>query len=190
MLVLLLSLLWATTGSFAVVNLQSPLICGVSMGYDAAESPNCGYDNAPLEARDDYQSALADTWVSDDLVPGFIAAKGGVDLATTPLVRNVTGVADDALVHFGSEGYSVIKPGAGGQVFSFRYGDVKHLTPRQVEWVIGDLAAGGQRGGSRVMHILDAAPRGATRTPGAVVSEIPEFIFNGPVPVSGGFIVQ
>jgi len=80
MLVLLLSLLWATTGSFAVVNLQSPLICGVSMGYDAAESPNCGYDNAPLEARADYQSALADTWVSDDLVPGFIAAKGGVDL--------------------------------------------------------------------------------------------------------------
>jgi len=85
MLVLLLSLLWATTGSFAVVNLQSPLICGVSMGYDAAESPNSGYDNAPLEARADYQSALADTWVSDDLVPGFIAARGGVSLDSSAI---------------------------------------------------------------------------------------------------------
>jgi hypothetical protein len=117
-------------------------------------------------------------------------AKAADNLATTPLARTVTGVADDALVHFGPEAYSVIKPGAGGQVFSFRYGDIKHLTPRQVETVIGDLAASGQRGWARVMHVLDVNPGAATRKPGAVVSTISEFVFDQPVPVSGGFIFK
>ena len=113
------------------------------------------------------------------------------NLATTPLMKNISGVADDALVHFGPEGYSVVMPGSGGQIFSFRYGDIKHLTPRQVENVIGnELTVSGQRGGSRVMHVLDANPGAATRTPGSVVPEIPEFIFEQPIPILEGFIVQ
>lgn len=112
------------------------------------------------------------------------------DLATTPLNRNITGVADDALVHFSPEGYSVIKPGVGGETFTFRYGDIKHLTPKQIETVIGPLSRGGQTGGTRVMHVLEDAISGATRTPGAVVSEIPEYILTKPSTVSGGFVVQ
>ena len=141
MLVLLLSLLWATTGSFAVVNLQSPLICGVSMGYDAAESPNCGYDNAPLEARADYQSALADTWVSDDLVPGFIAANTGGKIYHYTGEANVAGILEKGLV-----------PGrASGKVWTTPNGS---LTPTQAQI---ELALSPNRGLPGAMLEIDAA---------------------------------
>jgi len=100
-------------------------------------------------------------------------------------------VADDALVHFGPERYPVVKPGVGGQIFSLRYGDIKHLTPRQIESVIGDLTYSGQRGAAKVMHVLDDSRGGPiTTTPGSVVREIPEFVFDQPVPVLEGYIVQ
>jgi hypothetical protein len=160
------------------------MLCGITTGFSFSSQIQNRCDEAIYLVPT--TTPIQEFFSGDD----FHAARATDNLATTPLMRNITGVADDALVHFGPEGYSVIKPGAGGQVFSFQYGDIKHLTPRQIESVIGDLSISGQRGGSRVMHILDANPGGATRTPGAVVSEIPEFIFEQPVPVSGGFIVQ
>jgi len=67
-------------------------------------------------------SCLAQTLLgSSCLLPAPIRGTDGLDdLATNPLNKNIAGVVDDALVHFGSEGYSVIKPGGGGQTFTFR----------------------------------------------------------------------
>ena len=112
------------------------------------------------------------------------------DLAITPLSQNITGLSDDTLVHFGPEGYSVVKPGAGGEVFSFRYGDIKHLTPRYIESVIGDLAGSGVKGGAKVMHVLDEVMGNALQAPGGVLYELPEYIFTKPVKVKGGYIIQ
>jgi len=81
---LLLGLAWTTTLSFASVDVQSPTICGVSIGYDQAYASHNGYDAAPLRAwEDENQSALADTRASFGLEPGFIAAKaaGALDNA-------------------------------------------------------------------------------------------------------------
>ncbi|MDZ4742472.1 MAG: hypothetical protein SGI98_03525, partial [Verrucomicrobiota bacterium] len=75
---IVLGLAWTTTLSFAAVDVQSPAICGVSIGYDQAYASHNGYDAAPLRAwEDENQSALADTRASFGLGPGFIAAKGG-----------------------------------------------------------------------------------------------------------------
>lgn len=112
------------------------------------------------------------------------------NLAFTPLSKNVAGVADDALVHFAPEGYSTVRPGVGGELFSFRYGDINHLTPRQIETLIGPLARGGETGGARVMHVLDASLENALKTPGAVVREFPEYILTKPTATTSGFIVQ
>jgi hypothetical protein len=112
------------------------------------------------------------------------------NLATTPLNQTVTGVSEDALVHFAPQQYPVIQPKAGGQVFSFQYGDISNLTPRQIETLIGPLSTGGQTGGASVMHVLDAPIESAVKMPGAVVTEFPEYIFDNQVPVSGAFKVQ
>jgi len=112
------------------------------------------------------------------------------DLAVTPLANNVVGVADDALVHFAPQGYSVIKPGAGGHTFTFRYGDIKDFTPRQIEFLVGPLAHGGTRGGARVMHVLDTPLSSAVKMEGGVVSEFSEYILTQPTRVINGFIVQ
>ena len=74
---IVLGLAWTTTLSFAAVDVQSPTICELSIGYDQAYASHNGYDAAPLRAwEDENQSALADTRASFGLVPGFIAAKG------------------------------------------------------------------------------------------------------------------
>ena len=78
-------------------------------------------------------------------------------LATTPLDEQVSGIADDAFVHFGPEELKTVKPGAGGETFLFQYGDIKHLTPRKVETVIGPGAAGGVKGGAKFIHVVDDA---------------------------------
>lgn len=110
--------------------------------------------------------------------------------AVTPLVKNVTGVADDALVHFAPEGYSVIKPGASGEVYTFRYADIKDLSPKQIETLIGPLANSGLPGGARVMHVIETPINQAVKIPGSVANEIPEYILTKPAPVSEGIIVQ
>jgi len=111
--------------------------------------------------------------------PGSGAGAG--DLATTPLQRQLTGLSDDALVHFSPGEYSTVKPGAGGELFTYRYGDIKHLTPRQVETLIGPLAKAGETGGARVMHVLDTTIDAATTRPGAVVPDFTEYILSEPV---------
>ncbi len=104
-------------------------------------------------------------------------------LATTPLKDTVTGVPNDALVHFAPESHSTIEPGAGGQVFALQYGDISHLTPRKVETVIGPMATGGEKGGASFMHVLDSSGIPSVKQPGANVREIPEHVFDSPVPV-------
>jgi len=91
---LLLGLAWTTTLSFASVDVQSPTICGVSIGYDQAYASHNGYDAAPLRAwEDENQSALADTRASFGLEPGFIAAKAGGRLADDVIHVSPNGVA-------------------------------------------------------------------------------------------------
>lgn len=111
------------------------------------------------------------------------------DLSNTPLSRNIRTLSDDALVHFSREGHSIAKPGVGGELFSFRFGDIKHLTPRQIEGVIGPLANGGQRGGATVMHVLDPGPV-PTKVPSNFDPDFPEYVFDQAVPASDAFIVQ
>jgi len=97
---LLLGLAWTTTLSFASVDVQSPTICGVSIGYDQAYASHNGYDAAPLCAwEDENQSALADTRASFGLEPGFIAAKATLWTST----KAKTGV-ENAFGHWQKHG--------------------------------------------------------------------------------------
>jgi RHS repeat-associated protein len=84
--------------------------------------------------------------------------------STTPLIQNLSHIADDALVHFGPTGQSVVKP-AGGKIYAFKFGDIKHLTPKQIETLIGSAAQGGRPGGAKVLHVLDEALGTATKVP-------------------------
>jgi hypothetical protein len=70
------------------------------------------------------------------------------------------------LVHFGPVGHSVVNPGAAGKIFAFRFGDIKHLKPKQIETLIGQLAPGGQPGGAKVLHVLSESLGNATKVPG------------------------
>ena len=110
------------------------------------------------------------------LEQAYSAARQSSTLRTTRLSNFVSGVSDDALVHFSPNSYSVVEPGSGGRLFSFRYGDIKNFTPNQIETLIGPGAAGGQSGGTYVMHVLEARLQDATVRSGAVVSEIPEYV--------------
>jgi hypothetical protein len=160
-----------------------------TMSYDGASNLPAAYDGASvlLESKKlGYSESLC---ILFGQFSDFLAAESA-NLATTPLRQTVTGVADDALVHFAPQEYSVIQPGAGGQVFSFQYGDISHLTPRQIETLIGPMSIGGETGGASVMHVLDAPINSAVEMPGAVVTEFPEYIFDYKVPVSGAIKVQ
>jgi RHS repeat-associated protein len=55
-------------------------------------------------------------------------------------------LADDAIINIGSTARNVINPPLGRSHF-FRWGDIKHLTPQQVQTLIGDLASVGPQGG-------------------------------------------
>jgi len=115
----------------------------------------------------------------------------GVRSSTTPLCETVNGVSDDAVVSFRPNAYSVIKPGKGGEIFAFRYRDIKHLSPRKVETVIGPLSNAGLTGGARVMHVLgEGLLDRAVKQPGAVVYEIPEYIFYTELSVERSILVQ
>ena len=94
--------------------------------------------------------------------------------ATTPITKIVGNLADDALVHFGPSSYGTIKPNY-GKSFWFRYGDIKHLTAKQIEGVIGP-AKSGTSGAAKVMHVLTKIPKSAEKVFGGKVGEIPEYI--------------
>jgi len=103
-------------------------------------------------------------------------------------ISEMTGgsIPDDALVHLSPGDYDVINPPS-GRSYWFRYGDIKGLTPTQVETVIGPLAPGRQQGGARVMYVLKAAPEGVeviTR------SYFTEYVITQPVVPSAKVIVQ
>ncbi len=85
---------------------------------------------------------------------GAGAATGGSAAATT-LGEIAPTLADDAIVNFGSRARSVVSP-PGGRSYWFRFGDIKHLSPKQVQTVIGDLASAGQPGGANVLRVAGA----------------------------------
>jgi len=95
------------------------------------------------------------------------------------IVSQTQGIADDAMVHFGPDSYSTLKPSPGGDfAHCFQYGDIKHLTPGQVEGAIGTLAESGKKGGAGFMHVLDKPAKVELNgiVPG---TKIPEYTFEG-----------
>lgn len=69
------------------------------------------------------------------------------------LVDNSVAIPDNALVHVSPVVRAVIVPNQ-GKSFWFRYGDIKGLTPAQLEALIGDMAGSGQPGGARFLHVM------------------------------------
>jgi hypothetical protein len=120
------------------------------------------------------------------LSPGMIREISGS--ATTPLIENLSHIADDALVHLGPVGHSVVIPDSAGQIFTFRFGDIKHLSPVQIETIIGQLAWGGLPGGAKVLHVLDAPLGSATKVEGK--GGFFEYVLTEASKVQEGWIVQ
>jgi hypothetical protein len=85
-------------------------------------------------------------------------------------------------------GHSVVNPGAAGKIFAFRFGDIKHLTPKQIETLIGQLAPGGQPGGARVLHVLSESLGNATKVPGP--AGFFEYVLRKPTSILEGWIIQ
>ena len=101
------------------------------------------------------------------------------------VVASGTIVPDDALVNFGSTARDLVDPTTGPRSYWFRYGDIKHMTDRQVEAVIGELAAAGQRGGAGVMRVSNLPASSFTpRPPTSRFFDVREFSIDTPVPVS------
>jgi len=63
-------------------------------------------------------------------------------------------LSDNAMVNFGRTFRSEVRsttPGA--YSYWFKFGDIKHLTPAQVEAAIGQLASAGEKGGAAIMRV-------------------------------------
>jgi hypothetical protein len=104
-----------------------------------------------------------------------------------PVADHAPNVPDEAVVHFGGAQYDVINVGAGGKSYWFRYGDIKNLTPKQIETVIGDAASSGRPGGARVMHVLEDVK--ATEIRGGRRG-FPEYVFRNEVRPTTSIVVQ
>ncbi len=94
-------------------------------------------------------------------------------------------IPDDALVNFGSVARPTVAPSTGPRSYWFRYGDIKHMTPKVVQAVIGDLASAGKPGGAAVMRV--SKPPSSHFTPKPPTSkffDVPEYTIDSPVPVS------
>jgi RHS repeat-associated protein len=120
------------------------------------------------------------------------AAPAVLNSGVLPLSQIVTGVSDDALVHFSATPLSTVEP-VNGAVWSFQYGDISGLTPTQVEGTIGNLASSGQQGAAQVMNVLDASAEGAdfvylTNQPAGM--QPAEYVFDNAVPVLQSIPVQ
>jgi len=113
---IVLGLAWTTTASFAVVDVQSPAIRGVSIGYDQAYASLNGYDAAPLRAwEDENQSALPDARASFGLDPGFIAAKTTpTSTAIVPYYPPANGFAGATTRQFLMPGQTIDRFGGSG----------------------------------------------------------------------------
>lgn len=126
-----------------------------------------------------------------DDMPHLAGSSGRVIFkANIKLIDQIDGVVDDAFVHFGPAKFDVIKPGAGGTYFSaFRYGDIKGMTPGEVEGLIGNMARSGQKGSAKVMHVVDDAAKADEfgTVPG---TKVPEFTIEGEQKAAAAFEVQ
>jgi hypothetical protein len=141
--------------------------------------------NRKLAEKIDVQQVASKT-AHTALSSGII--RQAVGSATTPLINNLSHIADDALVHLAPAAHSVVTPGAAGKIFTFRFGDIKHLTPIQVETIIGQLASAGQPGGAKILHVLDESLNNATKVDGP--AGFFEYVLTKPSSVREGWIVQ
>jgi hypothetical protein len=92
-------------------------------------------------------------------------------------------IADDAIVNFGSIARAVINPSTGVRSYWFRYGDIKHLTVKQLQTVVGEIAAAGRPGGASVIRVSEL-PAGAFRQmPPTSAAGITEYIIDATVNV-------
>ncbi len=93
-------------------------------------------------------------------------------------------IPDDALVNFGSVARPTVAPSTGPRSYWFRYGDIKHLTPKQLRAAIGELASAGKDGGAAVMRVSEQPRSHFTPRPGSEFFDIPEYTTDSPAPVS------
>jgi RHS repeat-associated protein len=129
------------------------------------------------------QQAVLNRWRSMVTGPG---ASLRPSLASTIGERvSIAGfdICDDTLVNFGKVARDAINPTTGPRSYWFRFGDIKHLTPDQLQAVIGQMASAGQPGGANTMRVAGASSSGFTQQPATNMSGIPEYTSDSPVPV-------
>jgi hypothetical protein len=120
------------------------------------------------------------------------AAPVVLESGALPLNQFVTGVSDDALVHFSPTPLSTVEP-INGAVYSFQYGDISGLTPSQIEGTIGNLASSGQQGAAQVLNVIDASAEDASYVlPGNQPAGFQpnEYVFDSSVPVVQSIPIQ
>ena len=87
-------------------------------------------------------------------------------------------ISDDTLVNFGSVSRAEIAPSTGARSYWFRYGDIKNLTDKQLQTVIGDLASAGQPGGANVMRATSMSATSFTKLPPNNAAGIAEYVID------------
>jgi RHS repeat-associated protein len=98
-------------------------------------------------------------------------------------------VADDVFVNFGKTARSTVEPPTGTSYW-FRFGDIKHLTPTQVEGVIGPLASAGEVGGAKVMRVAAATAQFKAVPKPTNVAGIAEYTVDKAVEVAESVVVR
>ncbi|RME28605.1 MAG: hypothetical protein D6800_03710 [Candidatus Zixiibacteriota bacterium] len=113
---------------------------------------------------------------------GIAAASSNAPTIGDIVASQSATVSDDALVNFGQTARSTVNPPT-GRSYWFRYGDIKHLTPRQIQTVVGDLAHAGESDGFRFMRVAKEST-GFVKRPPANGASIPEYISDNPTDVA------
>jgi hypothetical protein len=92
-------------------------------------------------------------------------------------------VADDELVNFGRSHRVKIDPSTGPRSYWFRYGDIRDMTPPQIQAAIGGLASAGQPGGAKVMRVSSVPRAEFQERTGSSFFDVDEFTIDVPVVV-------
>ncbi|MEO0250258.1 MAG: RHS repeat-associated core domain-containing protein, partial [candidate division WOR-3 bacterium] len=100
-------------------------------------------------------------------------------------------VPDDALVNFGGRPREVVAPPT-GESYWFRKGDIKGLTPEQIEATIGPLARAGEKGGAAVMRVAKPSASGTIQKveKASNIANVAEYKSKEPVDVIKNIMVQ
>jgi hypothetical protein len=96
----------------------------------------------------------------------------GVLVHNAGCLNDLAKISDTAMVNFGSIARAVVHP-PGGRSYWFKWRDVKHLTPRQLQTVIGDMASAGLDEGMKFIRVASPTTIFIKRPPsnGAGITE-------------------